>query len=67
MTRSLEAARRHGTSWRSRGWKPSSSTALYWIGAWEELLERAEQMLDAEDVLDAGPDGDRRLPSSGPG
>jgi class 3 adenylate cyclase/tetratricopeptide (TPR) repeat protein len=48
MTRSLEAARRHGNVVAVAWVETQQLDRLYWIGAWEELLERAEQMLDAE-------------------
>jgi class 3 adenylate cyclase/tetratricopeptide (TPR) repeat protein len=46
MTRSLEAARRYGNVVAVAWVETQQLDRLYWIGAWEELLARAEQMLD---------------------
>ena len=46
MDRSLEAARRHGHVVAMAWVETQQLDRLYWIGEWEELLSRAERMLD---------------------
>ena len=46
MDRSIEAAHRHGHVVAMAWVETQQLDRLYWIGEWEELLSRAERMLD---------------------
>ena len=46
MERTLEAARRHGHVVAMAWVETQELDRLYWLGEWDELLSRAEQMLD---------------------
>jgi class 3 adenylate cyclase/tetratricopeptide (TPR) repeat protein len=46
MGRTLEAARRHGHVVAMAWVETQELDRLYWLGEWDELLSRAEQMLD---------------------
>ena len=48
MSRALEAAQRHGHVVAMAWVETQQLDQLYWIGEWDELLSRAERMLDEE-------------------